>query len=131
MKRRKRGKRAKPAEPARSSASIAPHLIAAFVLFHVAASCLSVIPDLGPAMDRRAWRDARVERELAVWGDRLSVPADELEDRLYDTAVSLHEARSALLAPFDPYLRVSGVQQNWPMFSAGTEASDRFGVKLR
>jgi hypothetical protein len=133
---RRKGKK-KPVEqapekqaPAKQAPRILPHLIGAFVLFHVVASCLSVLPDVGNALDRSSWRDPRIQREMTAWSGRLSTPQPELEDRLYSIAVSYHETRAALLTPFDPYLRAAGLRQSWSMFAAGTEESNRFGVHV-
>ena len=108
-----------------------PHLVAAFVLFHLAASCLATVPNVASGLDRRAWADPRVRRELAVWAERLGVEQPFLEERLYDVAVSFHASRTSMLAPFEPYLDLAGIRQSWLMFSAGTERSDRFGVRMR
>lgn len=110
--------------------SLVPHLIAGFVLFHTTASCLAVIPDVGAGLDRRAWRDPRVEREMAAWSARLGVERSALEEQLYELAVDYQRARSALRAPFDPYLDAAGITQSWPMFIAGTAESHRFAVHV-
>lgn len=101
------------------------------MLFHLAGSCVAVLPDARYGLDRRAWADARVERELAVWADRVGMTPSAFQDRLYELAVRYEGARSAALAPFEAYFRVSGVSQNWSMFAAGTVESDRFGLRAR
>jgi hypothetical protein len=108
-----------------------PHLVAAFVLFHLVASCVAVIPDLGGGLDRRAWRDARAQRELQAWADRFGMARPEFEARIFDVAVGFQETRRTMARPFARYLWATGVQQSWAMFSAGTPLSDRFGVRMR
>ena len=137
--RRKTARRARPqpreAEAPAEQPSIArraiPHLVALFVLFHVVASCVHVIPDLGGGLDRRAWRDARAQRELSAWADRFGMERAEFEDRIFGVAVGFQETRGAIARPFARYMRVTGVQQSWAMFAAGTPLSDRFGVRMR
>lgn len=108
-----------------------PHLVAAFVLFHVVASAVHTIPDLGSGLDRRAWKDARAQRELSAWADRFGMERAEFEERLFGVAVGFQESRRALSRPFARYMKLTGVQQSWAMFAAGTPLSDRFGVRMR
>lgn len=105
--------------------------MAAFVVFHVAAQCVDVLPNLAVALDRGAWRDPRVERELDVWAARLGTDRLTLEPRLHALAVGAHDVRTALRAPFAPYMEATGAAQSWLMFSAGTRESVRFGVHVR
>lgn len=130
-RRRGRPEEAKPAEAPTLLARATPHLVAAFVLFHVIASCIYTIPNLGSGLDRRAWRDARAQRELGAWADRFGMEPADFEERIYGVAVGFQETRSAIARPFRPYMRATGVQQSWAMFSAGTVLSDRFGVRMR
>lgn len=139
-KRRARASRERPPEAAPSPAPASrraitrvaiPHLVAAFVLFHIVASCVHVIPDLGGGLDRRAWRDARAQRELSAWADRFGMERPAFEERLFGIAVGFQESRRAMARPFSRYMQATGVQQSWSMFAAGTPLSDRFGVRMR
>jgi hypothetical protein len=137
-RRSKAAPKAKPDVPADAPASAPPasapwraHVVAVFVLFHVAASCAYVVPDLRAGLDRRAWADARAQRELGVWAERLGVEQRELEDRLYAIGLGYERTRQGLTSPLEPYSDISGLRQSWAMFAAGTVESDRFGLRVR
>lgn len=118
-------------EPGGGLAAWWPHVIAAFVIFHALANTVNVVPNVARALDRRSWADARIQREMRVWSGRFGLEPEELEERLYDLAVGYHEVRSAITRPFEPYMDLTGMRQSWLMFNAGTEESDRFGVRMR
>ncbi len=107
------------------------HVVAVFVVFHVAASCADVIPDVSMGMNRRRWSEPRVERELQAWAERLGMPLPVFEDRLYQAARLLLHTRRAISSPFRPYLALTGQHQSWAMFVAGTTTSDTFEVRAR
>ncbi len=126
--------RARGPEPAARRSGLArwlPHLIGAFVVFHVAASSLSMIPSLSRALDRRAWADERAQREMRVWSARFGMEQRAFEDELYEVVVTYQTVRDRALTPFEPYMRWTGQRQSWLMFNAGTQSSDRFGVRAR
>jgi hypothetical protein len=108
-----------------------PHLIAAFVVFHVVASLIDVTPDVSLGMDRRAWRDPRVQFELKTWSRRLGMDQRALEDDLWFLGRAVMETRRAVETPFRPYLDVTGQRQAWAMFIAGSRFRDRFEVRAR
>ncbi|HJL19542.1 MAG TPA: hypothetical protein RMH99_28020 [Sandaracinaceae bacterium LLY-WYZ-13_1] len=108
-----------------------PHLVTAFALLHVVGNCASAIPNVARGLDRSAWQDPRARRELQAWADRLGVERPVLEDGVYEAGVTLQRTRTAVVAPFEPYLELAGLHQSWLMFAAGTEQSDRFGVRMR
>lgn len=108
-----------------------PHLIAAFVVLHVVASAIEVIPDVRQGLDRNAWKEPRVRHELERWAQRLGVARDDLEDFMFQVGASAHAARTALRTPFVPYLKATGLKQSWAMFVAGSRYRDRFEVRGR
>lgn len=110
---------------------LVPHFIAAFVVFHVAAMCIEVIPDLRMGLDRKAWKEPRVSHELQRWADKLSMDRDQLETILFTLGNFVTDARQALRTPFKPYLKVSGQKQAWAMFVAGSRFRDRFQIRGR
>jgi hypothetical protein len=120
-----------PAAPPAFWARVRPQLVAAFVLFHLAANCVSSLPDLGRGLDRRAWRDPRARRELQLWADRFGMERPRFEERIYAIGVAAQDVRVAMSEPFGPYMRMTGLRQSWAMFAAGTEMSDRFGLRVR
>ncbi len=101
-----------------------PHLVGAFVAFHVVAVLLLASPALqGAAMSKKAWRDPSVQAEFKIWGPRvraagLDVTDDELLERLYATSMVFMDVRSEVLRPFRPYARATGTTQNWQLFVA-------------
>ena len=108
-----------------------PHLVAAFVVLHVAASCIDTVPNLALALNRRNWSDPRVKRELDAWAARLGVQRGPFEQVLWDVGMGYQSARNVVEGPFRPYYRVTGVRQQWAMFIAGTRTSDRFELRGR
>ncbi|MGE0789489.1 MAG: hypothetical protein AB7S26_27690 [Sandaracinaceae bacterium] len=107
------------------------HGIAVFVIFHILANGLSMFPDLGRALDRRAWGDPRAQAEMVSWASRFGTEPRALEDTLYAIVVDYQAIRAEVLTPFEPYMRYAGLRQSWLMFTAGTRESDRFGVRMR
>ena len=108
-----------------------PHFVAAFVVFHVAAMLIEVIPDLRMGLDRKAWKEPRVSHELQRWADKLHMQRDSLEEVLWTLGSGITEARQLLRTPFKPYLKVTGQKQAWAMFVAGSRFRDRFEVRAR
>lgn len=108
-----------------------PHVVAAFVVLHVVASAVDALPNPGPGMDRRAWREPRVRHELRAWAARLHLEPAAFEEHLWDLATTWVSTRKAIVAPFRPYLSASGVRQSWSMFVAGTRVRDRFQIRAR
>lgn len=108
-----------------------PHVVAAFVLFHVAASCVEAIPDLRQGLDRKVWKEPRVRHELDRWATRLGMPRDDMEELMFRSGTLVNEARLALRTPFGPYARTVGLKQAWAMFVAGSRHRDRFQIRGR
>ena len=108
-----------------------PHVVACFVILHVTSSCIDAIPDLGLGLNRRSWQEPRVRFELNRWAARLSVDRKELEDTLFAFGVAVQTARTSIEKPVKPYLTLSGDQQSWAMFVAGTRTRDRFQIRSR
>lgn len=108
-----------------------PHLVAAFLVFHVTAMLIEVIPDLRMGLDRKAWKEPRVAHELQRWADRVHMQRDDLEEILFFLGSAINDTRQALRTPFKPYLRVSGQKQAWAMFVAGSRFRDRFQIRGR
>src|SRR5687768_17820788 len=60
-----------------------PHFVAAFLVFHVTAMLIEVIPDLRMGMDRKAWKEPRIKHELQRWAERSEEHTSELQSRLH------------------------------------------------
>lgn len=108
-----------------------PHVVAAFILFHVAASCVEAIPDLRMGLNRTMWKEPRVRHELDRWARRLGMPRDEMEDLMFLAGTTIHEGRGMLRAPFSPYVKAVSLRQSWAMFVAGSRHRDRFQIRAR
>jgi hypothetical protein len=108
-----------------------PHFVAAFLVFHVTAMLIEVIPDLRMGLDRKGWKEPRISHELQRWADKLGMPRNELEDILWTLGRGITDTRMALRTPFRPYLRASGQKQAWAMFVAGSRFRDRFQIRAR
>jgi len=99
------------------------HLRAALITVHLLAITLMALPNPGSGLQRSAWQDATVQQEFGVWRGRLAtmgwaMEPDEFEDFLWSQATRYHQARKAVLAPFDWYYRYFGAWQSWRMFVA-------------
>lgn len=110
---------------------LVPHFVAAFLVFHVTAMLIEVIPDLRMGLDRKAWKEPRVRHELQRWADRLHVERDNLEEVLFFLGSGINDTRQALRTPFKPYLKATGQKQAWAMFVAGSRFRDRFQIRGR
>src|SRR5688500_14722548 len=105
-RKRAKAKRSKNEAPAPTPAlwpRLRPQLVAAFVIFHLAANCIWSLPDLGRGLDRRAWRDPRARRELQLWADRFGMERPEFEERIYAIGVAAQDVRVSMSEPFGPY----------------------------
>lgn len=110
---------------------LVPHFVAAFLVFHVTAMLIEVIPDLRMGLDRKAWQEPRISHELQRWADRLHMQQDSLEEILFFLGSAINDTRQALRTPFKPYLKASGQKQAWAMFVAGSRFRDRFQIRGR
>ena len=108
-----------------------PHVVAAFIVFHVAASCVEAIPDLRMGLDRKVWKEPRVRHELDRWATRLGVPRDQMEELLFASGTWINDTRLMLRTPFGPYVKAIGLKQSWAMFVAGSRHRDRFQIRGR
>ncbi|MCB9797578.1 MAG: hypothetical protein H6741_33230 [Alphaproteobacteria bacterium] len=102
---------------------LGPHLLGAFVLYHLVAVTLMAIPAPGGGMNRSTWKDPTVQGEFEVWAERISgwgyeISVAELEERLWDFAKAYMEVRRTALTPFVPYYTYTGSTQSWRMFVA-------------
>lgn len=112
-------------------ARVKPHVVAAFVVVHVVACLLAALPNPAVALDRRHWKEPRVQAELAAWSKRLGVAPDLLEERMWSLTTAWIDVRKLVLSPVRPYLDASGMRQHWAMFAAGTRHRDRFQLRGR
>ena len=119
------------ARAARQAKRLWPHVVAAFVVFHVAAQCVDSIPDVSLAMNKRAWSEPRVRDELQRWAGVLGVSRADLEGELWILGTMVMDARKTVGAPFRPYLRATAQRQAWAMFVAGSRTQERFRVVAR
>lgn len=110
---------------------LVPHFVAAFLVMHVVAMFIEVIPDLRMGLDRKAWKEPRVSHELDRWAQRLHMDREQMEDILWTLGRGITDARQALRTPFKPYTKLSGQKQAWAMFVAGSRFRDRFQIRVR
>jgi hypothetical protein len=113
-----------------------PHLRAGLIGLHVVAVTVVALPAPVGGMDRRLWADPTVQAEFRAWRGRLAavgveLSAAEFEDRLFGAASGLMAARSAAIAPFEPYYDHFGTWQSWRMFVAPHTHPSRLVVEVR
>ncbi len=93
--------------------------------------CAAALPNPAAGLRRSVWRDPRVQDEISSWALALGTDRNSLQHSLFDLAHHWQEARTALLTPLRPYLKLSGLTQGWVVFVAGTRHADRFEVVAR
>lgn len=113
-----------------------PHLRAVLILVHLVAVTALALPAPGGGMDRRTWREPTVQAEFAAWRARLLafgvvVEPKAFEDALWAGSVALMDARSKVLAPFQPYYDLTGTHQSWRMFVAPHLHPARLHIDVR
>ncbi len=106
------------------------HLRALFVVFHLAAVGAASIPAPVGGNDRRAWKSPTVQAEIHAWAARLGVAPARLESGAYRFAGAWLAARKKLMAPFKPYIDVTGCDQPWRMFVAAERFPTRFQIQV-
>ena len=99
------------------------HVRGVLVALHLLAISLIAFPAPGGAMNQSSWKDPTVQAELGAWRARLAsvgweLTPEEFEAGLWAWASSFMDARTAVLAPFQPYYRYCGTWQSWRMFVA-------------
>ncbi len=102
-----------------------PAIRAALIALHILAIVVVSFPGSGKLGDRRRWKLARSQQEIALWAERLSRwgwswTAPEFEAALWDLAQDYLAVRNTLAAPFAPYVALAGVSQTWGLFRAPT-----------
>ena len=107
-------------------------LRALFVLFHLVGITLLSLPTPGKAQDLDAPEAATLLEDLRALGARLGVERSVAEVKVIAVDVSerIREARAALLAPFNPYARLTGARQGWSMFWAINHRPARLVIEL-
>ncbi|MBK7757744.1 MAG: hypothetical protein IPI35_15355 [Deltaproteobacteria bacterium] len=107
-------------------------LRALFVLFHLVGITLLSLPTPGKAQDLDAPEAAALLEDLRALGARLGVERSAAEVKVIAVDVSerIREARAALLAPFNPYARLTGARQGWSMFWAINHRPARLVIEL-
>jgi len=121
---------------ANSPPAVWGHLRALFVLVHVMAVVLAAFPAPVGGLQRSAWSEPTVARELDTWHARLASVGltsdrDSFEDDLYALAATWVRGRRGVLEPFNPYYRYLGVEQSWRMFVAPHKHPSRLQVHVR
>ncbi|MFT5680103.1 MAG: hypothetical protein ACI8RZ_001008 [Myxococcota bacterium] len=112
------------------SPSIWPHLRALLVTAHILAVFAGAFPSASGGMNRSSWKDPTVQSEITAWGERLSIPPDELEEHLWEIATVFMGARKDVLAPFQPYYHHAGTYQAWHMFVAPHRNPARLHIEI-
>ncbi|MCK6521091.1 hypothetical protein L6R49_06575 [Myxococcota bacterium] len=107
-------------------------LRALFVLFHLVGITLLSLPAPGSAQDLDEPEVAALLDDLRALGARLGVErsADEVKAIAKDVSAEVREARATVLAPFQPYARLTGARQGWSMFWAINHRPSRLVIEL-
>lgn len=113
-----------------------PHVVALYVLFHVAGTIISSAPSVDGVMKRSYWKDPTVQGEFTAWSQRLQgwgvdIDAAELEARAWRMAESWSRVHSIAKSPFRLYQRYTGTRQSWRMFVAPHRYPTRLHVDMR
>jgi hypothetical protein len=93
--------------------------LAAFVVFHLAAVVLGALPSPRGLTSPKNLADPGAVRfmESLRQGVRYEGDAQAFQDDVVRRLDAALAARTVLLAPFQPYYRVSGSRQSWRMFA--------------
>ncbi|MCK6515895.1 hypothetical protein L6R46_12655 [Myxococcota bacterium] len=107
-------------------------LRALFVLFHLVGITLLSLPSPGKAQDLDAPEAAALLADLRALGARIGVERSAAEVKAIALGVSerVRAARATLLAPFNPYARLTGAKQGWSMFWAINHRPARLVIEL-
>lgn len=113
-----------------------PHVVALFVLYHLAATLVTAVPSPASVMSRPLWKQRTVQDEFAAWARRLetlgvSIAPKELEEAAWALCVAWVKGRRIAVRPFRSYQRYTGTRQNWQMFAAPHRYPTRFHIDLR
>jgi len=109
--------------------SLAPHLVAAAVLWHGLAMVFDATPDTSAGLRRQAWKEPTVQAEFASYAELLGVEEPVLEEQLWAFATGWNTARGTLIAPFRRYLALVHCSQSWQMFVAPHTTPSRLQVQ--
>ncbi len=113
-----------------------PHVVAMYVLFHVAGTVISSAPSTDGVMKRSYWKNPTVQDEFAAWSQRLQdwgidIDAAELEARAWRLAESWGRVHAIAKSPFRRYQSYTGTHQSWRMFVAPHRYPTRLHVDMR
>lgn len=127
---------AMPEAPPDPRSGVRTTLTALFVAAHVLAVVLGAAPAPVGSLNRSAWAEPTVARELDTWFGRLSAVGltedrATFEDDLYALAGTWVRARRGVLRPFHPYYRYLGTEQSWRMFVAPHKHPSRLQIHVR
>ena len=116
--------------------AIWPHVVALYVLFHVAGTVISSAPSTDGLMKRSYWKNPTVQDEFAAWSQLLQgwgidIDAAELEARAWRLAESWERIHTKAKSPFRRYQRYTGTYQSWRMFVAPHRYPTRLHVDMR
>jgi len=111
------------------------HIRGLLVLFHVVAVAVLALPNPSLTLNRRAWRQPTVQQEFRIWAKNLrsfgiKLTPKQLENELWKLAKKAMKWHGKLVAPFFPYERYIGAQQNWFMFVAPHRYPSRLSIEL-
>ena len=110
--------------------------IALFLGYHLVAVTLRALPSPEPALDRSAWNDPSVRRELDAWASRLAHlgiegTGPQLAERGAQLAERYIALRNRALVPFNAYYATCGTLQAWSMFQAPHRHPARLRIDLQ
>lgn len=111
------------------------HVVAAYVLFHIASILVGSVPAPSDAMSRAAWKDPTVQDEFAAWAELLSrlglaVEPAQLQQVASRLFVGWMRFMGAAMIPFRGYSELTGTIQAWSMFVAPHRYPSRLHVDI-
>ena len=113
-----------------------PHLVAIYVLFHVASVVVSSAPAPSGVMNRSLWKDPTVQDEIKAWSGQLSalgiaVQPEQLEEAAWRLGAGWMNVRNQAMRPFRTYQRYTATVQSWRMFVAPHRYPSRVHIDIR
>lgn len=112
-----------------------PHIVALFVLYHVASMVMTAAPSARGTLKRSLWKDSTVQEEFASWATLLTnlgldVDANQLEEQAWKFAKWWTAMHRKAIVPFLDYQRATGTGQSWRMFVAPHRYPTRLQIQI-
>jgi hypothetical protein len=112
------------------------HVVAAYVLFHIAAILVGSVPAPVDATSGAAWKDPTVRDEFEAWAARLerigvAIEPDQLQETIARVFAGWMRVVNTAMTPFRAYQELTGTIQAWSMFVAPHKYPSRLHVDVR